>query len=267
MTWNPQNESRRGGPSKTGRTSSGRTPRRHVPITSWDGYPSNGWEEDRWERGWTEPIPPRRQSPLALLIVLLLALVFIWEALQPRPDPDVRFNLVIEDRIAYAYGGTDAESFADVRQQLDANPQIETIVLKHVPGTKHLGVNTRIAQMIRARGINTHLENTSFIASGGVDLFLAGQERTMECGARIGVHSWQSHDGESPRTLGHDPIEDRMERFHATLDIDPDFYAFARDAAPHSSLYFLSRNDLERFNLLTHGACDGMDWLGFLRRN
>jgi hypothetical protein len=223
-------------------------------------------EPDRgdWTESWTEPIPPRRRSPIAVLVVLLLAAMFVWEALQPRPDPDARFNLVVEDTIAYAYGGTDHHSFADVRRQLDENPQLETIVLRNVPGTTHLGENTRIAQMIRARGLNTRLESTSFIASGGVDLFLAGQERTMECGARIGVHSWQDQDGDSPRTLGYDPIEERMERFHASLDVDPDFYAFARDAAPHSALYLLSRDDLERFDLLTNGSCEPVNWLNFL---
>jgi len=224
----------------------------------------NPYDETDWDRGWTEPIPKPKRSRWAVVIVLLLAAMFVWEAIQPRPDPEARFNLVVEDTIAYAYGGTDADSFADVRRQLDANPQIDTIVLKHIPGTKHLGENTRIAQMIRARGINTHLERNSFIASGGVDLFLAGQTRTMECGAQIGVHSWQDSPGESPRTLGFDPLEDRMASFHASLDVDPAFYAFARDAAPHQPLYFLSPDDRKQVNLLTDGACEGRGWFGFL---
>lgn len=224
----------------------------------------NPYDETDWERGWTEPIPKPKHSAVAGLIALLLVAVFVWTALLPQPDPEARLNLVVEDTIAYAYGGTDANSFNDIRRQLDANPQIDTIVLKHIPGTKHLGENTRIAQMIRARGINTHLERNSFIASGGVDLFLAGQQRTMECGAQIGVHSWQDSAGESPRTLGFDPIEDQMARFHASLDVDPAFYAFARDAAPHKSLYFLSRDDLKKFNLLTDGTCEGRRWFGFL---
>ncbi|MGB6229783.1 MAG: hypothetical protein WBF53_06600 [Litorimonas sp.] len=270
MSWNP--DSRRSGRP-------GHAPRRHVPRTppkterpntSWDGYPSNGWEEDRWESAWTEPIPRRRRSPVGLFIVLMIAAIFVWEALHVPPSPDARFTLVVEDTIAYAHGGTDHHSFADVRRQLDANPQLETIVLRHVPGTSHLGENTRIAQMIRARGLDTRLERDSFIASGGVDLFLAGETRTMECGARIGVHSWQNQDGDSPRTLGFDPIQERMEAFHASLDVDPRFYAFARDAAPHASLYYLDRDDLAEFDILSDGACEPMrlsDLLpDFLRR-
>lgn len=222
-----------------------------------NGGPDGGWNDP-------EPIRPRRRSPIALGIVALIAFMFIWEALQTPPDPDARFNLVVEDTVAYAFGGTDVNSFDDVRNQLDANPQVQTIVLRHVPGTTHLGENTRIARLIRARGIDTHLESSSFIASGGVDLFLAGVERTMECGARIGVHSWQNENGDNPRSLGFDPIEDGMRAFHAEIDVDPDFYSFARDAAPHSSLYFLDRDDLERFDILTDGTCEGTDWFGFL---
>lgn len=276
MSWNPEDTD-----GDRTRGQAGHGPRRHVPPTgprkpkpkpkaelgpnrSWDGYRSNGWDQDKWERGWTEPIPPRRRSPVGALIALLIVAIFIFEALQPRPDPEARFALMVEDTVAYASGGTDHHSFADVRRTLDANPQIETIVLRHVPGTTHLGENTRIAQMIRARGIDTRLERNSYIASGGVDLFLAGQTRTMECGAQIGVHSWQDSNGESPRTLGFDPLEERMERFHASLDVNPAFYAFARDAAPHSSLYFLTRDDLERFDILSDGACEGSGWFGFL---
>lgn len=254
MRWNPYDTSDRDPIQPDGE----RPRRRTSQFTDRPG-------QDDWYEGWREPIPPRRRSPVGFFIVFLLAAMFIWEALQTPPNPDARFTLVVEDSIAYAYGGTDADSFNDVRLQLDANPQLETIVLKNVPGTTHLSENTRIAQMIRARGLNTRLESGSFIASGGVDLFLAGNERTMECGARIGVHSWQNDQGESPRTLGHDPIESRMEAFHRSLDVDPEFYSFARDAAPHSALYFLSRDDLQRFNLLTDGQCEPVGLLSFLR--
>lgn len=256
MSWNPDNSSGDPHGRRSGRP--GHSPRRHVPA-----YPRGERDDDGWPE--LNSIPPQRRSPVAILIALLIAAIFIWEALQVPPNPDARFTLVVEDRIAYAYGSTDADSFDDVRRQLDENPQLETIVLKNVPGTTHLYENTRIAQMIRARGLDTHLESGSFIASGGVDLFLAGKERTMECGALIGVHSWQDQEGQSPRTLGHDPIEDRMEDFHQSLEVDPDFYGFARDAAPHSALYFLNRDDLERFDLLTDGRCEPVGLFRFLK--
>ena len=228
--------------------------------------PHDGWRDDwrdaghgfAWDPDEDEPRPePRGTAPrLGLLIVILIAAMFAWEALQTPFTGDERFTLRVEDTVAYAYGGTDTDSYADVLEQLDENPQVDTIVLRHVPGTTDLRVNSRIAELIRARGIDTRLDSTSYIASGGVDLFLAGEERSMECGARIGVHSWANTEGEEPRTLGFDPIEGRMEAFHARLGVDPDFYSFARDAAPHSSLYFLSRDDIATYDLLGGKSCE-----------
>lgn len=254
MSWNPpqppddkQPASRDGRPYRS-------FPR---PTSRWDA-PHYDNVEDLFA-----PIPPRRRSPWALIIILLLASMFIWEAFRNPTLPDARFFLRVENDIAYAFGGTDAESFDDVRQQLDANPQIETIVLRHVPGTSHLAVNTRIAQLIRARGIDTKLEKRSFIASGGVDLFLAGEERSMECGARIGVHSWKDENGGTPKSLGEDPIEPSMIAFHESLGISPDFYAFTRDAADHEDLYYLTQSDIARYDLLDGGTCEKTGWLNW----
>lgn len=246
MAWNPNDPS-----DPQGRTPDGRpfTRRTRFDAPFYDNV------EDLYA-----PIPERKRSPWAFMIIALLALMFVIEGFRNPTLPDARFHLQIEDSIAYAYGGTDGDSFNDVRRQLDENPQIETIVLKHIPGTSHLGENSRIAQLIRARGIDTHLEKSSFIASGGVDLFLAGEERTMECGARIGVHSWRDENGATPQSLGHDPIEPRMIAFHESLGISPAFYPFTRDAAEHESLYYLTRNDIERFNLLTDGTCEKSGW-------
>ncbi len=237
--------------------------------------PHDGWRDEWRDAGhgfdWQpEDELPRRpvqhRPRIGLFIVALLAIMFVYEALSTPFTPDDRFNLRVEGPVAYAYGGTDSESFADVLEQLNANPQLETIVLRNVAGTTDLRVNSRIAELIRARGIDTHLERTSYIASGGVDLFLAGEERSMECGARIGVHSWASEDGSEPRTLGYDPLEDRMEAFHDRLGVADGFYSFARDAAPHSSLYFLTTDDIATYDLLGDGAsCERAGFFGLFR--
>lgn len=261
MAWNPNDPSGRSDDDRPRRGPDGRPYRirTNPPQQSRYDHPYFNNVEELYA-----PIPERKRSPWALLIIVLLATMFIWEAFRNPTFPDARFHLQVEDTVAYAYGGTDKDSFNDVRRQLDENPQIETIVLKHIPGTTHLGENSRIAQLIRARGIDTHLESGSFIASGGVDLFLAGDERTMECGARIGVHSWRDENGATPASLGHDPIEPRMIAFHDSLGIGPEFYPFTRDSAPHESLYFLTMDDVERFDLLSDESCEPRNWLRWL---
>ena len=210
--------------------------------------------------GWREPIPPRKRSPIMWFIGMALAALLVWEMVTRTPIYEGRFYLSVENEIAYALGGTDSDSYADVLQTLNATPQIRQIVLSNVPGTTDMAENVRIARLIRERGISTHLKDSSYIASGGVHLFLAGVERTMECGARIGVHSWKDSEGETPRSLGFDPAAPYMEAFHADMGIDEDFYTFSNTAAPHEIIYLLKEDDITRFNLLTEGPCEKTGW-------
>ena len=55
-------------------------------------------------------------------------------------------------------------------------------------------VNLLASREIRNRGIATHIAKDGMVASGGTDMFLAGAKRTIEIGAKLGVHSWG--DGE-----------------------------------------------------------------------
>ena len=76
----------------------------------------------------------------------------------------------------------------------------------------------------------------------------------MECGARIGVHSWKSELGYSPRDVGWDEHQKRHESFLRDMGVDPSFYVFTREAAPPESLHVLSYDEIERFDLLTEPA-------------
>ena len=209
---------------------------------------------------WNTPVPPRRTGWLGWVLAGLLALVLVWESLNRPPVRDERFHLVIDDETAIAYGTTDTYSFPEVAETLDANPQLERVLLAYVPGTKDMAENVRIARLFRDRGLDTHLSKQSYIASGGVHLFLAGRERTMECGAKIGVHSWKSSDGETPRSLGYDPAETYMSLFHEDMGVGADFYAFSRDASPHEAIYILKEDDIAHFDLLSDGACERTPW-------
>jgi len=224
--------------------------------------PSYSYGPDWDDPGWREPIPPRKRSPIMWFIGLALAALLVWEVFTRTPTYEGRFFLSVDNEIAYGMGGTDGNSYADVLATLDANPQIKQIVLSHVPGTTHMAENVRIARLIRERGISTHLDNSSYIASGGVHLFMAGVERTMECGARIGVHSWKDSEGETPRSLGFDPAAPYMEAFYSDMGFPTDFYSFSNAAAPHEIIYFLKKDDIAQFNLLTEGACEKTGWFG-----
>lgn len=203
----------------------------------------------------------RRQQIIVFILLLIGALYAVYTVTQPGHGT-IRFELSEQDggQTAFVNGGTDSTSYSVVRRFLDDNPQVRRLVLQRMPGTQDADTNLRIARLIRARGIDTHIQRRSYIASGAVDLFLAGEQRTMECGAKIGVHSWSYHSQNnigvfSPKNLGSDRRRSVQEKFLKDMGIDTRFYVFTRNAADADDIYILLPKDVARFDLLTEEAC------------
>lgn len=187
-----------------------------------------------------------------ILIVIALLTIGFGMAIysNTRPDPDLlRFEASGE--FAYGYGTTTDRSIGQVKRFIRDNPQVETLVFKSMPGTQDTVANTALARFIRREGLATHLEGDSMIASGAVDLFIAGQTRTMECGARIGVHSWGSPYGYDAQDVNTDWFASLHKGYLRDMGIDPAFYDFTKSAAPASGIYWLTPDDIKRFDLLT----------------
>jgi len=199
----------------------------------------------------------RRQQIIVFILLLIGALYAVFKVTQPGHGT-IRFE--VEGQTAYVNGGTDSTSFGVTKRFLDDNPNVRRLVLQRMPGTVDADTNLRIARMIRARGIDTHIERRSYIASGAVDLFLSGAQRTMECGALIGVHSWSYHGRHgigvfSPKNIGYDDRKGVQKLFLRKMGIDPNFYEFTRDSADADDIYILLPKDVARFDLLTEEAC------------
>ena len=199
----------------------------------------------------------RRQQITVLILLLIGAIVAIYQVTRPGHG-GLRFQ--VDGDTAYINGGTNSRSYGVAKQFFKDNPQVNHLVLERMPGTRDADTNLRIAREIRKRGLTTHLNKNSYIASGAVDLFLSGTERTMECGALIGVHSW-SYTGRhgigvfSPKNIGRDERSRLQEHFLKEMGIDTDFYAFTRDAADADEIYVLLPKDIARFDLLTEETC------------
>ena len=162
---------------------------------------------------------------------------------------------------AFGNGVTKTDSAGVVRKLLRDHPEVTTLVMQYMPGTQNADANLKIAYDIRRGGLSTHLQSGSFIASGAVDLFLAGESRTMDCGAKIGVHSWAIAGPKggnfNPKSMGSDSRQRIQERFLRAMSIDPAFYAFTRDAAGPDDIYILKPEDIARFGVLTEEGCRG----------
>lgn len=160
-------------------------------------------------------------------------------------------QISIQDERMYLMGDFNSKSLDQVKTELDANPRVSTLVLTAISGSLDDETTFRLARHIRKRGLNTHLIDQSVIASGAVDLFLAGVLRTIEKGAKLGVHSW---------TDGSIEAKD-IPRGHADHQLDAgyirdmlgseDFYWFTIYAAPDDEIYWMTMEEIEKFALLT----------------
>jgi len=190
----------------------------------------------------------RTQQIIVAIVITFGAFVAIFEAMKPDRSL-LRFEVI--NGKAYGFGHTDDRSLGQMKKFFNENPGIDTLNFKSMSGTRDADINLILAKEIRQRGLNTHLDGNSFIASGAVDLFLSGVTRTMDCGARIGVHRWSYGKGTDPVKEGWDPRKKDHEMFLTEMGIDPKFYDFTKQAAPPSDIYILTSKDINRFNLLT----------------
>ncbi len=137
-------------------------------------------------------------------------------------------------------------------QVMESAPQVKTLVMTVVPGSVDDEVNLQLGLEVRRRGLATYLVSGGLIASGGVDLYLAGGERTMEPGAFVGVHSWAAGFGKTGASVEKDhPNHQLYLRYYDEIGISADFYWFTLEAAPADGMHWMSLEELERYRVIT----------------
>ncbi|MEM1093581.1 MAG: alpha/beta hydrolase [Bacteroidota bacterium] len=152
---------------------------------------------------------------------------------------------------------------------LDATPGVTTLRLDYVPGSDDDDANFIFGQQVHERGLHTHVPDlrlnpgsasagervaAGLIASGGVDLFLAGIERTVGEGACLGVHSWEDEAGVQGGDLPpDDETHDLYLDYFAAIGyaLGRDFYFYTLGVAPAERLHYMSRAELEQFDMVT----------------
>ena len=136
-----------------------------------------------------------------------------------------------------------------------AFPNTKTIIMKNCPGSEDDTANLNAARKIKNHGVTIHLPADAEIASGAVDLFLAGDVRTREAGSQIGVHSWS--DGENEATsfpvghANHQPYIDYYKEMGFSQTDAEAFYYFTINAAPAASVHWMTDAEIEQYKLLT----------------
>lgn len=148
-------------------------------------------------------------------------------------------------------GEINSETYDQFVEVVDANPDISVLVEEVVPGSLDDDTMIKLAYEVRRRGLNTRLLATSAIDSGGVDLFLAGVERTMQDGAHIGVHSWSDGVKDAADYPRDSPEHEQNRSYIEDMLGDDAFYWFTIYAAPADGIHAMTNDEIEEYGLLT----------------
>lgn len=186
----------------------------------------------------------KRNGVIIGILVVLVCCTQIFGRFEPN------FYEVDGTRL-YISGEITPRTPASFEAVLQAHPGIDTIVLIDMPGSVDEYAVHQLGYFIRENGLNTHLTPESTIYSGAVDLFLAGNRRTMTCCAELGVHDWADGWGEGSDYAAEGPEHDANVAYFETMLGSDAFYWFTLQAAPSHDMHILSAAEIARFGVLT----------------
>jgi len=189
-------------------------------------------------------------------VILLALIIFLLSPLRQLPliiylntIETTKFEVRGEE--IWMNGEINSKTYDQFTQLIADNPQVTTLVEGVVPGSLDDDTMIKLAYFVREQGLNTKLLSDSKIDSGGVDLFLAGVERTMESGAHIGVHSWSDGVREAADFPRDSPEHEQNRKYIEEMLGRDDFYWFTIYAAPADGIHPMTEAEIIEHGLLT----------------
>ena len=151
---------------------------------------------------------------------------------------------------AYVNGLLGKRAYHRFENIINKNSNLKTLTLLDVPGSIDDDYNIKSCYLIKDKKPNTHLTSNSIIASGGVDFFLAGQQRSIEQGAKVGVHSWSDGFEDGANIAREDSSHHLFLDFYKNINIDSSFYWCTLHSASADSIHWLSNDEMIRYGVI-----------------
>lgn len=156
--------------------------------------------------------------------------------------------LVTGPTVAKMVSSTDGRSPQDFDAMLRDFPAIATLEMVEAPGTSNDIANLAVGRKIREAGISTHVPHGGSVRSGAVELFLAGETRSIEDGATFAVHSWLDNHGREADDFAPDHPAHRLYLdYYVEMGMSESqarqFYAMT-NSVPHASARWLKADEM-----------------------
>jgi len=197
---------------------------------------------------------PLRVIQIYLFGVLLLACSD--SELDQDTDRQDSFGIfqVVDDQTIEVDGEIEDSSLDDFNDLISDYPNIELINIVEVPGSQNDDVNLALSSRVYQLNIDIHLLDNGEIASGGVDFFLAGRNRSKGSNTRIGVHSWSDGTSEASDFPEGDAVHLPYINYYVSVGFSQqeaeDFYYFTIYAASAEDIHWMTDEEIERYELV-----------------
>lgn len=165
------------------------------------------------------------------------------------------FKISDDKKVIVLDGVINSSALDQFKKIAEQNPNVKTLHIVNCEGSINDEVNLELAKYIHDKGFTIHLLDNGLIASGGTDLFLAGHKRTIGENTRIGVHSWAGENEKAtdfPRDHKyHQPYIEYYKSVGFTQKQAEDFYFFTIHSASPEDVHFMTKEEIETYNILT----------------
>lgn len=164
------------------------------------------------------------------------------------------FTVQPDGTTAIMDGEIKSRTLGDFQDMLEGHPDINLIQISDAPGSSDDEINFEMGVLLNQQGINTHLLDNAEAASGGVDFFLAGVNRTRGTNTRLGVHSWSDGRGNEASDFPQDSEEHSLNiGYYEDLGFSAqwarDFYFFTIYAAPADDIHWMTEDEIDQFSI------------------
>jgi hypothetical protein len=169
-------------------------------------------------------------------------------------DDTIPTRFTVDGPILFMTGEINTPTLGKFEAVIADNPQITTLVQCEMPGSSDDDTMIALSYRVRDLGLNTHLTANSMVASGGTDLFLAGAERTIAAGARVGVHSWSDGTNDASAFPKDSSEHDANADYIFDMLGDEAFYWFTIYAAAADDIHWMTTAEIAQYGLATGPA-------------
>ncbi len=155
----------------------------------------------------------------------------------------------VEGTTAFMSGDLGRSAPRKVQALFEEYPEVSRIELVDCPGSLDDYAALEASRLVREHGIDTHVGPKGEIASGAVDFFIAGVNRSVSEGGQVGVHSWAGGSLEGSELPRDDPEHELYLDYYAEMGVPEAFYWFTLDAASARDIHWMTQEEL-----LTYGV-------------